>query len=401
MQLGFLRDGTWVTRERAAIVAGSVLGLSALAGFALSMGWIATDAGHQQPGTDFVSFYAAGKAVLEGAPAAPYDPTLHHQHEQAIFGDATPFYSWQYPPFFLLLATPLALLPYTLALLVWQGGALALYLAAIAATVRETRAEEKVDGLWWLLAAGFPAVLINLGHGQNGTLTAGLLGLGLLWLRQRPYLAGVLLGLLSYKPQLALMVPIALAAGNHWRALASSATTVVVLVVLVVLVFGSDVVAAFLDSLAFTRSELMDAGGPGWAKLQTAFAWIRLWGGPAALAYWIQGVVTISCAAAVAWLWHRRAVFAWQAAALCVATVLAAPFALDYDMTVLAIAIVWLAVDGIQRGFTPWLKTALALLWLTPLVARPAALLAHLPLGFFATLAMFAFVIWNAPAERK
>ena len=72
-------------------------------------------------GTDFSNVYAAGTYVLEGHPAAPFDPALQYAREQAIFGEATPFYGWHYPPFFLGVAALLALMPYALALALWQG----------------------------------------------------------------------------------------------------------------------------------------------------------------------------------------------------------------------------------------------------------------------------------------
>ena len=75
-------------------------------------------------GTDFSNIYAAGTYVLEGRPQAPFDPALQYAREQAIFGASTPFFGWHYPPFFLFVAAPLALLPYLPALLLWQAATL-------------------------------------------------------------------------------------------------------------------------------------------------------------------------------------------------------------------------------------------------------------------------------------
>ena len=86
-------------------------------------------------GTDFSNVYAAGTYVLDGQPAAPFDPAKQFAREQAIFGQATQFYGWHYPPFFLGLAALLALMPYWLALIVWQGVTLVLYVFAIRAIV--------------------------------------------------------------------------------------------------------------------------------------------------------------------------------------------------------------------------------------------------------------------------
>ena len=87
-------------------------------------------------GTDFSNIYAAGTYVLEGRPEAPFDPRLQYARAE---GDLrrrdTPFYGWHYPPFFLSSPRALALLPYLLALVVWQAVTLLLYLLAIRAIV--------------------------------------------------------------------------------------------------------------------------------------------------------------------------------------------------------------------------------------------------------------------------
>ena len=65
---------------------------------------------------------------LGGDTNAAFDPPQQFAREQTIFGAATQFYGWHYPPYFLFVAAPLALLPYGLALAVWQAVTLALYL---------------------------------------------------------------------------------------------------------------------------------------------------------------------------------------------------------------------------------------------------------------------------------
>src|ERR1700685_3853508 len=121
-----------------------------------------------------------------------------------------------------------------------------------------------------------------------------------------------------------------------------------------------------------------------------------MWGGPISLAYALQGVAIAVIAAALAWLWRSAASYPLKAAALCLGTILATPYSLDYDMMVLAPAIAFLAVDGLRRGFCPWEKTALAALWLVPLLARSVGEATQIPLGVPAMLGMFALVIWRA-----
>ncbi len=175
-----LRSGDWLTRERVRLVAVALLAASLLGlAFLVVTSDGLNDRSGRPLGTDFSNVYAAGTYVLEGQPAAPFEPAKQFAREQAIFGTATQFYGWHYPPFFLALAALLALLPYAAALFVWQGATFALYISAM-------RAITGPDRLALLLALAFPAVFINLGHGHNGFLTAALMAGALLQLDKRP-----------------------------------------------------------------------------------------------------------------------------------------------------------------------------------------------------------------------
>ena len=249
---------------------------------------------------------------------------------------------------------------------------------------------------WLVLALAFPAVLINVGHGHNGFLTAALLGGGLVSLERRPLIAGVLFGLMAYKPQFGLMIPVALAAGGYWRTFAAAAITAVLLTLTTTLVFGVQVWHAFFVGAEFTRTVVLEQGDTGWYKIQSIFSWARMWGAPVPLAYAIQGAATLALAMASAWLWHGKAPYPLKAAGLCLAAILATPYTLDYDMMVLAPAIAFLAADGMARGFGPWEKTALAALWLVPLVARTVPQATLIPLGVPAMLTMFVLLLRRA-----
>src|SRR6185295_6429103 len=281
---------------------------------------------------------------------------------------------WCYPPFLLFVAAVLALMPYAMALLVWQLSTLLLYLGMLALVIRTAAGPSAPDllrdRLWLLLATAFPAVFVNLGHGHNGFLTAALLGTALVVLDARPVLAGVLFGLLSYKPQFGVMIPLVLLATARWRTFASAAGTVAVLALISTLAFGVDIWRAFADSMPFTREVVLEQGGTGWYKIQSVFSWVRMWGGGVPLAYAVQGGVTLALAASLIWLWRSDADRALKGAALVIASILATPYSLDYDMMALAPAIAFVAINGFQRGFATWEKSALVLLWLAPLVAR-------------------------------
>lgn len=411
-----LRSGQWLTRERIRLWALAVLAASAIGfGYLLVTSDGLNDYQGRPLGTDFSNVYAAGTYVLEDNAAAPYDWPAQHARERTIFGESTPFYGWHYPPFFLFVAGLLALMPYTLALAVWQGATLALYLLTIRFVLSAScpalcraltsyddsedvigRNKPGRDGMWLLLALAFPAVFVNIGHGHNGFLTAALLGCALVVLDRRPWLAGMLFGLIAYKPQFGLLIPLVLIASGRWRAFAAAALTVLALGLATWVAFGPETWRAFFASAPLTRVEVLEQGGTGWHKIQSVFAWVRMWGGGVPLAYCVQGAVTAALAAALALLWRSTAAFPLKAGALALAAIVATPYSLDYDFAVLAVALAYLAADGFTRGFHPWEKSALALLWFMPLAARTVAEQALIPLGVPAMLFVFALVLRRA-----
>jgi hypothetical protein len=398
-----LRDGSYLTRERVrlwalAFLIGFAAGIAVL--FATAHGNIDYDG--RPLGSDFSNVYTAGVAALHGHATLPFDPAGQFHAEQAIFGTATPFYGWHYPPYFLLIAAPLAALPYLAALVVWQVSTLCLYLGALWLLLRNgpMPALER-DRLWPVLALGFTAVFVNLTHGHNGFLTAALLAAGLALLDRRPVVAGIAFGLLAYKPQFAVMIPLVLVATARWRTLAAAAATVAALTAVVTLLFGADVWPAFLASSHFTRVVVLEQGGTGFQKIQSVFAWVRLWNGPVALAYAVQAVVSLGVAASLIALWRSNVSQARKGAALCLAILLATPYSLDYDLMIAAPAIALLTADGLRAGFTPWRRTLLAVLWIMPVAVRTIAQATHLPLGVAMLLLAYGAICSDGLILRK
>lgn len=384
-----LASGNWLTAERLRaycliLIALAVIALGAL--LATSKGL--NDYQGRPLGTDFSNVYAAGKYVLEGKSAAPYDWPLQHKKEQEIFGEQTPFYGWHYPPIFLFLAAALALLPYLAALAVWQASTLALYLLSIRAILPRAAI--------WLPALAYPAVLINIAHGHNGFLTAALIGGGLYLLRSKPVAAGILLGLLIYKPQFGVLIPLALAAGGYWRAFVAAGLTVLALCAASYVAFGIETWDAFRDSMTLTREIVLEKGDTGFHKIQSVFAAVRLLGGSAGLAYAAQGIVFVTVAAFVFRLWRGNRAFALKAAALIAGSMLATPYLLDYDLMIAAPAIAFLAGHGLNKGFAPYEKSLLVFVFIAPLLSRAIAEHMLLPLGLIAVLLLFSIAIKRA-----
>ena len=396
-----LSTGNWVTAARLKVYPAMMLVLM-LAGI---VAYLATSTGMRDSqknpiGTDFSQVWIAGTEVNTGHPEAPFYNEKHFPAQRAFFGEDTPIFGWHYPPFFLALASFLALFPYLMALAIWQFATLPLYAWAVVRITRLTKATEALDTRHVLIAAlAFPAVLVNLAHGHNGFLTAALLAGGLLCLQKRPILAGVLFALLAYKPQFALVIPVALLAGAHWRTILSAIVTGVAMTVATLLAYGVDTWWAFKHSTIFTREVILEQGATGWYKIQSIFSAVRMLGGSVNEAYLVQGVATALVLAAVFWLWRSKADFRLKAAALMVASLLTTPYCLDYDLMLLGPALAFMVAHGMEKGFVPYEKTLLVLVWTAPIIARPIAFFAFLPFGVLVMLAMFYVILSRAAAE--
>lgn len=323
--------------------------------------------------SDFVSFYAAGKLALAGTPTLAYDQAAHFLAEQqaAAGGDYQYFF---YPPIFLMLCSGLALLPYMVAYAVFQIVTLSLFVAAMGAVLRES-------GWKWIIPLlAFPPVFWTLGLGQNAFLTATLFGTFTLLIDRRPRSAGVMLGLLCYKPHFGLLAPVALLAGQRWQAFLSAAATVAALVGLSGWLFGWDTWAAYLA--AFRGSQAVYGSGRiDYAGVVTLFGAARLLGIGTTSAYALQAASALLMAGFVALVWRRQASLPVRAASLLAATLLAVPLALLYDKLLALVAIAWLVREARQSGFHPWEKLLLLATYPLSLLTWAVGTTWHVPLG--------------------
>ncbi len=331
---------------------------------------------------DFVAFWSASFLALSQKPVEVY----HFPHlRQIILSVIGIEYQvpWVYPPSFLLMVLPLALLPYLASAAVWLGATMTGYLLVIYCIAPHPST--------LLLALAFPGTFQNFFQGQNGFLSATFLGLGLLLLDRRPFVGGLTLGLLSFKPQFMVLIPLALAAGKRWQALAGVIAGAAGLAVISGLVLGFDTWTAFWNNL-YSARRVLEQGYVPWFKMPTTFVAVNMLGGGLRLAQVLQVIVAGLAAAAVLLLWAWDAPLPIRGASLCLGILLASPYAYDYDLAILALPIAWLAWDGVNKGWRQGEQTILVLAWLTPLFAPFIAQLTKLQLGPFVFLA-FLFLL--------
>ena len=292
--------------------------------------------------TDFVNVWAAGKLALEGHPALAWDWDVQRQIELALLKQDFPgYFAWHYPPPFLFVASLLAQFPYAAAFMGWAFISLIPYLVVMRAIVGRS--------FGWMLALAIPMVINNALVGQNGFLTAALIGGTLYLMPVRPILAGVCLGLLSYKPQYGLLFPLVLIAAGQWRTFFSAAVTTVVMFLASWLAYGTESWQAFFHWMPVFSQAFLVEGKATWWKLQSLYSLVRFLGGSEQLGWTLQWILTATVGVVLVVMWRSRVSYSLKAAALATGTLLITPYLFMYDMMVLAIPVAFLVPRAEQR----------------------------------------------------
>ena len=349
-----------------------------------SQWWIYDPTGLGIP-TDFVNVWAAGRLVLDGVPAQAYDWDIQKRVEVALLGqDFIGYFAWHYPPPFLFVASLLAHFPYTVAFIGWVSVSFLPYLAVMRAIVGRS------FGL--MLAIGFPMVFNNTLVGQNGFLTAALIGGTLYLIPVRPVLAGICLGLLSYKPQYGLLFPLVLIAASQWTVFFAAGATAIAIAFASWLAFGTESWQAFFHWMPTFSQAFLSEGKATWWKLQSLFSLVRYFGGSESMAWGFHWVLTASVATGLVVMWRSRVSYSLKAAALAAGTLLTTPYLFMYDMMVLAIPVAFLVRIGLASGFRPYELPALG----CALALIVSFVFTGTPVGLGATLIIAGLVLRRA-----
>jgi hypothetical protein len=216
------------------------------------------------PFPDFLLFWAAGRAAVAHGPAAVYSKPAFDAAVRAVWGTGPP---WPYlnPPVLAWLLIPLTLLPFGLAYGLW---------IAASATALGWAAWLTGHGVRFVLSAlGFLPTFVALGSGQVAPLILlALVAATRLEARNRQVGAGAVLAVLAVKPQLGLLLPVAILAAGRWRAPATAAVIAIALAGATLLTLGGDgtrswlsAVRDFSDNPYFLRWSLVPlVGDTGW-----------------------------------------------------------------------------------------------------------------------------------------
>ncbi len=315
-------------------------------------------------GDDTINFWAAPYLALRGRIMEVYDFQAFHAFQVTTLGGPIHLYHYSYPPTAILLTLPLGLLPYPGGWAVWTlGGWLAFALAL--------RAAWPAPGPAVLLyALAVPAVLMNLLTGQTGAWMAALMAAGLMALARRPWIGGAALGVLAVaKPQLALLVPVALLAGRCWAALWSFSATAASLAVLTLAIFGLAPWDAYLARAGVLQATILEDGTGVWHLMVSVFVAVRHLPAPVGVAYAAQGLAALAAAALVARAWWRPGPEPQRLAVLVLGSLFVTPYIQVYDLVLMAFVPPWLLAVLPARAVVPAVAPLLLMPVLAPFVA--------------------------------
>lgn len=317
-------------------------------------------------GIDFADYYTAGHMAASGELDSVYSIPAHRETMEQLLGTTVPFtLPWRYPPVFLMAIVPFALLPYELSIFLWIGVTMALAAIALYRMLPEKR---------WLgaLSLGFPGVFMNLRWGQNGFLSAAILAAGVGALETNPVFGGAMLGLLVYKPQLAVFPFLILLLTKRWKALLSAIGSALAVSLVSLALFGAGQWVEFFRSLFVSSSNLLEVESASISAIQVSvYNAVMTPTGSALASVLAQGAFSIFAIIAVCWVFHKSERFALKGAALVLGIPLAVPYFMQYDLMILAVPLVLMVYDLIQYGSRKIESTTVALVWFLPLICWP------------------------------
>ncbi len=347
-------------------------------------------------GVDFGVYYTAGYMTINQNAGKIFDVWQHHETMiQLLHQPLSLLLPWFYPPFFLLVVVPFSFLPFRVALVLWLAGTLVLaFLAA-----RRMLPERKQLASLFL---GFPGVLMNLRWGQNGFLSAALLGFGIAFLESNPIVSGAMFGLLAYKPQFATLPFLILLLTKNKKALFSGLCSAAAASLVSLLLFGAEPWAAFFRSLFDSSSTLLETDQASLAAVQTApFNALLNLGLSRPVSYALQGIISLATVLAVWWIWTHTNRQTCKGASLVLGIPLSIPYFMQYDLVILALPLILLSYEVLQSGCRKYESALLLLLWLMPAVNWPLVYNTGVQLCPLVLAALLVLVILRVKKEAQ
>jgi hypothetical protein len=348
-------------------------------------------------GTDFLHFYTLGSIALAHRGADLYNM----QAQSALAAERVPAaagirYLPLYPPQVSILFAPFARLSYPCALILWLGLSALVYGLCCYEVWRACPNLRSSKFSVLILALAFPAFWNLIAWGQTSALALACLTLAFFALRaQHEFLAGLAIGCLIFKPQLALAAAIVFLITLNWRLIAGALLAASAQLTAALLYYGPAPLRQWLHALLniFATLPLLEPKPYQTHSLRTFWTMLLPWPLASLTLYLITALlvsaVTVAC-------WRNRSPLSLRYSALLLATVLLAPHLTVYDLVILAPAFLLLAdwIVAHPRGApTSQLKLLLYLAFVLPLLG-PLARWTHFQLSV-PIMAALLYGIWN------
>jgi uncharacterized membrane protein YiaA len=346
-------------------------------------------------GLDFVNYWTGGRLALSGDVGVLYDVSAYNELLRRLFAPANEFMIFSYPPNILPLLAPAGSLPYLVALPIWLALGTAAFLA-----VSFGEWPRREDG-WLLVAIALSPVLwVNLNFGQLGLFLAALFVGALRLLPARPLVAGAMIGLLTIKPQLGLLLPLALVAVGAWRAIAAATVSALALAALSVALYGMAPWLAWWNETAAHQVAIMNETQAFFAtQMVTPFSALRSLGAPVDAALAFQGLVTALVVAATWLVLRGQAPWPLKATVVAFGAMLAVPYVLAYDLAIPLAALVWCLRERAIR--TSGLgAAAVAFVWAVPFAITIVLQARGIPVAPLAVGLCYAWLVREALPAR-
>lgn len=294
--------------------------------------------------TDYISFWQGGRLMLEGNVAWIFDNALFKSlQEKTLHNSFEGIMPWVIFPTFMLIAAPLAKFAYIPSFFIFCIITLAAYSFVVFKTSR--------DKYVTLAVLALPSVLFCLFHGQTGLLSGAIIGGSLLLLPRYPFLSGVVIGLLIYKPQLGLLFPVAYIAAKQWRALMGAALSVFLCLALTYIFFGYEFWELYFSKNALTFEGLLEHQ-KSITRIQTILGFIRFSTGSSAAAFGLQFISSCAAIGGVFYIWRKNFSFEIKVVVLIIGIFFATPYLQLYDYTILGLAFIYFFQIGRKQTFS-------------------------------------------------
>lgn len=360
----------------------------------LILNFLCLRTGSAQLGIDYATFYTTGKMVLSGDISNIYDFRIHHALLESRFGSIPYLLEWIYPPTFLTPIVPLSVLPFQISLAVWL--ILTFIPAAVAAYFLSNR--NKLAPFAYLM---FPGTFLNIRWGQNGFLTASLIGFGVYFAETNPVLSGLMLGLLTFKPQMALIPFAVLFFLKKWKTLGWSCAFASIFAVFSGIIFGFDTWASFFATSSVNATMLADSWkGTKWGipTLSTSLRCMGLSGWPL---YSILAAVAALALYACIRVWKQTKSFSLRASALVFCIFLSLPYISLYDFAIVGIPFALLFTErlkNVPNSFHPFI---IDILWLMPVMCLAIFINTEIQLCPFLLMGFLAAIVYRTEKESE